>query len=221
MRENKNIKLLLWFLLLFFYLFLNILFASLIHSLNIHSKLLLNIIYIICEVIIAGVLIFLYKNDFKDKFKALKSKEGNEAIKKSIKAWLYGLFFMVMLNIIIGYFVGDLAENESGNREVISKYSYYAFITMIITTPICEEIVFRLASYKIFDNKYLYIIFSGLLFGFAHVIGTTGLQTLYILPYTALGISFAYIYQKYQNIYCSILMHSMHNLLCITMILFI
>ena len=85
----------------------------------------------------------------------------------------------------------------------------------------CEEIIFRLSPSKMFNNKYVYIIFSGLMFGFAHVFLSSGIQMLYILPYTSLGIAFSSIYAKEQNILCSILMHSLHNLICILIIVLI
>jgi membrane protease YdiL (CAAX protease family) len=165
--------------------------------------------------------VYLYINDFKDKFKELKSDEGNEKIKISIKSWLIGLLCMVISNMILSIIIGDIAENESGNRDILTNTSIYAITTMVVLTPICEEIIFRLSLSKMFDNKYIYIIFSGLMFGFAHVMGTTGLQMLYIIPYAALGVSFAYIYNKNQNILCSILTHSIHNLICIIFILFL
>lgn len=219
--DNKFIKALLWILLLFFYIFINILFGDIIKSFNIKNEYILNIVLIVSEIIITGFMIYLYRNDFKDKFKELKSKEGNEMIKSSLRIWIFGLFAMILFNLILSIYIGDVAENEAANRTIISNLSFYAITTMIILTPICEEILFRLSPSKMIDNKYVYIIFSGLLFGYAHVMGTTGLQTLYVLPYASLGFAFAYIYQKYKNIYCNILMHAIHNLMCILIILFI
>lgn len=219
--DNKIIKFCLWILLVSFYICINILFGSFIKYLNIKNHVLLNVVYILSELIITSILIYLYKKDFKNKFKELKTKEGNKIIDSSAKIWLIGLACMFILNIILSFIIGDIADNEAANRSIISSYSTYAFVTMIILTPICEEIIFRLSTFKIFNNKYLYILFSGLVFGYAHVLGATGLQLLYVLPYTALGISFAYIYQKFQNIYCSILMHSIHNLICISLLFII
>ena len=221
MKENKWIKALLWLGLICFYIFISIMFGSIIKSLNIKNEYLLNGVYILSELIITSILVFLYRNDFKGKFKEINSKEGNEKIKSSLKIWLFGLLAMVILNVVLSTIIGDIAENESLNRDTITKLSFYAITTMVILTPICEEIIFRLSPHKMFDNKYVYIVFSGLIFGLAHVLLSTGIQMLYILPYTALGIAFSYIYQKEQNILCSILMHSLHNLICIIIIVLI
>lgn len=218
--DNKWIKLLLWILLISFYICINILLGSLIKSFNIKNDLLLNFVYIISEIVIASILIYLYRKDFKGKYKELKDKDGNKKIDSSIKIWLIGAASMFILNIFLSLIISDIADNEAVNRTIISNYSLYAITSMILITPICEEIIFRLALNKVTDKKYLYIILSGLIFGYAHIIGATGMQTLYVLPYTAIGISFATIYQKEKNILCSILMHSIHNLVCIA-ILFI
>ena len=218
MKENKYLKSLLWILLLCFYIFLNVVFSSAIVSFHIKNDCVLNIVYIMAELLITIIFVYLYRKDFKGKFKELKNDKKKKKIKDSVKCWIYGLLGMMFFNIILSYIIGDIAENESLNREVIANTSIYAIISMAILTPICEETLFRLSVSKMFDNKFIYIIFSGIIFGFAHVIGTEGLQTLYILPYTVLGISFAYIYNKYKNIYCSIFMHMLHNIFCLILI---
>lgn len=219
--ENKFMKFFLWFMLIFFYILISASFGTIIKNMHIKNELILNAAYIISEIVITTILVLIYRNDFKDKFKELKSDKGNEMIKKSLTLWLTGLFFMILFNILLNFFAGGIAQNESANRNIISNYSFYAIVSMIILTPICEEILFRLSPSKMIDNKYVYIIFSGLMFGFIHVIGATGFQALYILPYASLGLAFASIYEANKNILCSILMHSIHNMICILLIFLI
>ena len=221
MKDNKWVKALLWILLLCFYIAINIIFGSVIESLNIKNEYLLNGIYILSEIIITSFLIYLYRNDFKGKYKELKADGGNKKVISSIKIWLIGLFFMVVFNIILSYVIGDMATNEINNRNILNDMSFYAITTMIILTPICEEIIFRLSPFKMFNNKYIYVVFSGLMFGFAHVLLSSGVQVLYILPYASLGLAFSYIYKKEENILCTILTHSLHNLMCILIIVLI
>ena len=219
--NNKYFKFFEWFLVICLYFLITILLSSGIEALKIKNDILLNCLFIISEVLIAAILIFIYRKDFKGKYQELKNAEGNKKIISSFKVWLIGLALMIVFNIFLSIIIGDIAENEEVNRSIISNYSFYAITSMIILTPICEEIIFRLSISKMDVNKYIYIIFSGLIFGFAHVIGSTGLQALYIIPYAALGCSFAYIYEKQKNILCTMLMHSIHNLVCILIILFI
>lgn len=219
--ENKFIKFVLWILLIFFYIAASIYIGAYITSLHLHSKALINLLYILGEAFITLILVSLYRSDFKNKYKELKKDKNNDILKSSIKIWLVGLSLMILSNIVLSVIIGDIATNESANRSIISVYSIYAIISMIILTPICEEILFRLSPSKMIDNKILYVVFSGVIFGFIHVAGEVGLQTLYVIPYASLGASFAYIYQKHQNILCSILMHAMHNTICILLIYFL
>ena len=50
-----------------------------------------------------------------------------------------------------------------------------------------------------------------------HVLGsvTNTIDYLYIIPYLGIGISFAYLYDKTNNIFSTITMHSLHNTIAI------
>ena len=97
-----------------------------------------------------------------------------------------------------------------------------------IYAPFTEELIFRksikdmVISYK--DNKitkYMYIVISGLIFGSLHVLGmaTSILDCLYIIPYASLGIAFASLYYKSDNIFSSMCMHMVHNTVAIILLL--
>ena len=86
---------------------------------------------------------------------------------------------------------------------------------MLLTTifaPINEEIIFRKSIQDCLKNKWVFIIVSGLIFGYLHVLGSESLYDfLYIIPYGSLGAAFAYLLSKTDNIYVTILMHLIHN----------
>ena len=96
--------------------------------------------------------------------------------------------------------------------------------SVAIYAPFIEEIIFRRSIkdiIKSFGNnkitKYTYIIISGLIFAAMHVIGTASSTTdyLYIIPYMSLGIVFAYIYDKTDNLFSTIVLHSFHNTMAV------
>ena len=215
---KKIINIILWMGLVLLYLALNSGFGELIKYLDIKNIYLKNTLLLVCEIIITVILIALYKKDFKKDYKDIHEND-KEKIYNTIKIWAIGLTIMLFSNVIINNIVGSIASNESSNRELIGNAALYAIPTMIIFTPICEEIIFRLSISKIIDNKYIFMLISGLLFGYAHVLGETGLELLYIIPYGSLGAAFGYLYKKYDNIICSIIAHILHNLLCITIII--
>ena len=112
---------------------------------------------------------------------------------------------------------GAIAGNEEAVREMIQQLPFYMIFQTIIYAPITEEIIFRKSIRNITNNKYLYIILSGLIFGGMHVIGSANslVDALYIIPYGALGMAFAALYYKTNNIFSTITIHSFHNTLTI------
>lgn len=200
------------------YVFLSILFINFIEKLNIEDSTLLNIDLIFADVLIMSILIFINRKDMKKDLKNIRTKKGSEKIVESIKIWLVGCALMIISNTFINIIVGSMATNEAANEALLIDKFSYSIISMILLAPICEEILFRYLPRKFINNNIIYILFSGVLFGFAHVFTTNGSQLLYIIPYAILGIAFARIYQKYNNIFCSITTHVLHNLLCILLI---
>ena len=212
MEKVKHI--IIFFSVFVLYLFLNIEFSLLVSNLNLSNHLYSTLIKVGGQLFIAFTLILIYYKDFikdKDDF----NKNGKSIIKTSLKYWVVGLLIMIFTNAIINIAVGAIADNEAINRSVLSKNYIYAIISMVLVAPICEEIIFRLAIGKFINNKYIYPIISGLVFGYAHIIGSHGLEYLYIIPYAALGISFACLYKKTNNIFSTISMHILHNLVCV------
>lgn len=64
-----------------------------------------------------------------------------------------------------------------------------------------------------FTTDWLFILMSGLVFGSLHVLNSTNslAELLYLIPYSAPGIIFAYILAKTNNILVTMGLHFMHN----------
>lgn len=162
-----------------------------------------------------GIYIYLFrdilKNDLSDMLKNHKSY-----FKIGFKAWLVGSIVMMVSNYLIMIFVNnDISTNEQGVRELLKDSPVLFFYLAVISAPIIEELTFRLGFRKIFKTDNLFILVSGLGFGLLHIIPSLTVDTLsdiyFVIPYSALGIAFAYTYVKTKNIYTSIGLHFMHN----------
>lgn len=172
-----------------------------------------NIIRIIPNVVQAILLIIIYRKTLKDDFKTFKKDFGNMS-DIAIKYWLIGFLAMIISNkIIISISPVKIANNEEGVRQIINSIPFISFFAICIFAPIAEELIFRKAFKDCFKEKWLFILMSGIVFGLLHVIGSINslYDLLYILPYSSLGIAFAYIYYKTDNIYSSIFVHCLHN----------
>lgn len=160
-------------------------------------------------------LIFLYWDDLKRDLKPFIT-HFNELIDTSMKYWSIGLIVMVVSNILIGILSPKaIAGNEQIVQTLLDEAPLLTFFTAGILAPFIEEIVFRKSFYDIFKKKWLFILSSGLIFGGLHVVFTiqSAWDLLYILPYSSLGIAFAYTLDKTNNVYASISMHLIHNVI--------
>ena len=170
------------------------------------------------ELIPLLVLIIIYKDDLKNKFKSFKDNFVDN-MDKYIRLWLLAIVLMSICDILIGLFTGsEISNNEQAIRNIANVLPIYMIFSSAICAPIVEEIAYRKIIRDIFSNKYLSIIMSGLLFGLAHVLGTyTELKDLlYIFSYGVFGAIFMYIYIDSDNIWNTIFLHFLHNTILLT-----
>lgn len=185
-------------------------------------------IYMFCSDIGYMIILFmLYKDTLIDNFKKF-IKNYRENMDLSLKYYFIGLLIMMASNFILAIFFKDASpNNENVVRLLLKEHPLYMIFSVSINAPFAEELIFRKSikdfciGYK--DNrftKYLYIITSGFIFASLHVIGMVNspLDYLYIIPYLALGISFAALYYKTDNIFLSMNLHFIHNSLAVILL---
>ena len=177
------------------------------------NKMNLSLFSDICLLIL--LLIYYRKDiikDIKDFFKNI-----NNYMDTGFKYWLLGLLGMILSNFII---LSIIPSAKTVNEETVqgmirSSLPIISLLMIGIIGPIIEELVFRKSFKKAFNNKYLFIIGTGLFFGATHIIFSLNslFDLFYIIPYSFLGIAFGIIYYKTNNISVSIMMHIIHNTL--------
>lgn len=179
------------------------------------------IIFLISDLIVIGILLIVYRKtlikDFKSYFKDFLNN-----FEQSFKYYIIGLAIMIISNLIIVVFINNqIASNEESVRSLIDIVPLYMIFSVSIYAPITEELIFRKGIREIFNNKYLYIISSGIIFASMHLASENlSLNTLlYIIPYSSLGITFAYTYYKTNNIFSTIMLHSFHNTMAVILYL--
>ena len=86
--------------------------------------------------------------------------------------------------------------------------------------PFIEEVAFRLGFKEYINNKYIYFILATLIFAFVHVINglNNPIELVYIIPYGSLSFAFTYMLYKYDNIFVSTIIHTLHNTISILLI---
>ena len=179
------------------------------------------------ELIMFVVVILFYKKYLKKDLVLFKLNK-KDYIKKIISYFLiflvvkYGVaLFSSLLLVMLG---SDLVTSEN-QETVVTLAKTLPFMMMISTSllaPFVEEGIFRLGIRKVINNKYLFILVSGLIFGFMHIFPTE--LPLYValiesLNYVTMGLLLAYIYNETDNIYVVVIIHALNNLLSMLMIL--
>ena len=167
----------------------------------------------ITDLIYIALLLIMFKDKIKEGYADLK-QNFKARVNISATCWAIGCIIMFISTTIISFIVKkDVSSNEALVRESIKLAPLYMLFTCSIVAPIFEEMVFRKALYGIIRKKWLFIVASGLSFGLLHVIGsyTSPLDFLYVIPYGAMGFSFAYLLTKTNNIILPILIHMIHN----------
>lgn len=169
------------------------------------------------------IFFFMYRKDLKKDFKDFW-KNKDEYMDIGIRYWIIGLLIMFATNFILNYiFQAGGANNEKIVQTMIKSFPIIMLIDAGIFSPFNEEIVFRKSLKDIFKNKWIFFIITFLLFGGAHVMSNskTVLDYLFIIPYGSLGVAFACAYHKTNNIFTSISLHMIHNIILILISIFL
>jgi len=159
------------------------------------------------------ILIACYHETLTRDFKKLKSNISDN-IDMAIKYWLPGFLVMIISNAIIIFIFGlGLSGNEESIRDIVAISPLYMFFSASLYAPFTEELIFRKSFRDVIKNPIIYVLSSGFIFGFLHVMGYVNvpIDWIHLIPYCSLGFAFALLYYKSDNIYLSMIMHFAHN----------
>ena len=169
------------------------------------------------------ILILVYRKDLIKEFKKFVSNGWN-GFDTGFKCWIIGLGIMFSANLILSVvFKSGGADNENAVQSMIQALPIMMGLDVCLLAPFNEEIVFRKTLKDVIKNKFVFVVLSFLLFGGAHVVSTADniVDWLYIIPYGALGASFAYAYYKTDSVFTSMSLHMIHNTLVFLLSVFV
>lgn len=177
----------------------------------------IKLVILICiDLLLLLIIAFAYLGVIAKDFKDFK-KNYKKYFDEYAKYWFLNIGLMAISNIAISSVIDiKQATNQKYVESLLFKYPIYSIITAAIIAPITEELMFRLNFRKIFKTDILFIVISGLVFGFMHMsIATSIKELLYIIPYSIPGFIFAYTLKKSNNIFVPISLHLVHNTIMI------
>lgn len=178
---------------------------------------------IFSSIIYMIIIIFIYRKSLKDEIKEFKGNAFN-FIRRNIKYYLIGLTVMMFSNIFISIMINNgVAANERIVQEELHRAPLYMIYSAVIFAPFIEEVLFRKTLRNVFPTDIVFIMMSGLLFGYIHTLAnvTSPTELLYIIPYGSVGAMFALMYVKEKNIFVPITFHAFHNFILVVISLLI
>lgn len=120
-------------------------------------------------------------------------------------------FVACFSNIIVGLFSGEVVASPDFSL-------FYLDVIFTILTVVCEELIFRMAGFKLFENQkpILRILYTSLIFGAVHLLNFLGswnpivfVQAIYTF---GIGLILGLLYEYGGNIILPILFHLLFNL---------
>ena len=213
LNTNSIFKAILSFMCLFVLQYALIVFAN---SFIKNKYLVYTIVYTLL-----GIFLFLKsKDDLVKAFKNIK-KDIKNKLKNIVIVTIVLLIIEFILNFILIKIIGHQPPNnqimvESFKGANILLIIYY----MLIIGPIIESLIYYYPYHNVKNKLASYILYS-LVFALMHMTATSNLlELLYIVPYLCMSFAFGYGFYKTNNIYVSIITHSINNVLAF-MLLFI
>ncbi len=149
-------------------------------------------------------------------------KNWKNLLSRNVKYWVCSLAIMFVANLAIAIIFNRLASaNDETIIGIFDVAPLYIVIEAVILAPITEELVFRQSIRYIFKNKWVFIIISGLSFGFMHTLASLKslADFLYIIPYSVPGCFFAYMLYEEDNVLVPISFHMIHNTLAMLVLI--
>ena len=134
--------------------------------------------------------------------------------------YMLKLFIIMVILMTVASYISYAITNKltSVNQESIESMPMYITIPLaVLWAPFVEEGVFRAGVRKLVKHKLLFIIVSGVVFGFLHAIeeATLGIAIATSLPYVVIGMVLAYSYASTNNLSVNILFHLLYNSLAV------
>lgn len=123
-----------------------------------------------------------------------------------------GFLGLLISNTLLSHFTGN-NENQNTLVSYITNESILPLTLFIAQASIIEEMIYRVAWFGIFENKYLAVSFSSILFSLAHSPADSGNFILYF----SMGIILAIV--RLTSVKTSMALHLIWNLFVLLLIL--
>ena len=127
---------------------------------------------------------------------------------KDILKWLFSYALLFLFYILVN-FLGPTQSDTTQSIQNLSLSLPVLFLDLCILAPVTEEIFMRgLLQGTVFKNTYIGLVATSVLFAYLH-----GPYTIpSFITYLGMGLAFGIRYKTSDNLWNSILLHALNNL---------
>ncbi|MDT9544961.1 type II CAAX endopeptidase family protein [Lactobacillus jensenii] len=157
---------------------------------------------------------FKYFENKSFKEKGLEVNWKGKISMKNIGILAVGVVSMLTIQLLAAFLLKTTSNNQQALLEIAQKdISFYLLVGVV--APFFEELIFRQFFFNCFSNLklngYIQIVLNGLFFSVMH----ESRLDFYFPVYWLLGSILALIYLKTKDLKCSIIAHSINNLVAL------
>ncbi|MBQ1341164.1 MAG: CPBP family intramembrane metalloprotease [Erysipelotrichaceae bacterium] len=120
--------------------------------------------------------------------------------------------------LVLSFFGLTNSRNQSEIHKAMMMNPYYYSLLISLFAPFVEETVFRVCIFARLKESGLKVpgyLMSAVSFGFIHIMDSVlkgyFWELPFIIPYSLLGFVLAFVYDRTDSVWCSILLHMLHN----------
>ncbi|MBR2545264.1 MAG: CPBP family intramembrane metalloprotease [Erysipelotrichaceae bacterium] len=129
------------------------------------------------------------------------------------------MFALLGISALLLHLFGlENSRNQAEIHRMLLLNPYYYSLLVSVFAPFVEETVFRVCIFARLKESGMKIpgyLVSAVSFGFIHIMDSfiRGYfwELPFIIPYSLLGFVLAYVYDRTDSVWCSILLHMLHN----------
>ncbi|HQC83624.1 MAG TPA: CPBP family glutamic-type intramembrane protease [Bacilli bacterium] len=178
-----------------------------------------TISYLFVYVSLTIIILFIdYKqgNNLFNSFKNIK-KDTKGKLKNIIIVTILLLILEYGVNYLLIYLLGHASPNDVLTVSYVKQNIPIMFINAILLGPILESLLFIYPFNKI-NTLPAFFVYT-ILFALSHLMYSNNmLDLLFIIPYILMSLGFYYSFYKTNNIFVSIIIHILNNLISFMLI---
>lgn len=179
-----------------------------------------SILKVVLDLGIIVLAIFLLKDELKESAYEFKKRKG-----KFILSIVLGFVAILVVQVLAGYLIESFFKITSpsvdAQVDLFKSAPLYLCFSMLLFSPIVEELTFRGAFHKIIQQPVLYTLISSILYGALYVlfVSTGNMSYLFIISYSLVAMVYPIVYLKTKSIYAPMILHLLQNAFAILMMM--